>query len=86
MGQLSGLDKARLKKNELKTLGLLKRANPTQKAAADPRSLRKAITAFCYECAGGDGEPGARSNVRNCTAPHCPLYRVRPWQKGDTEE
>ena len=63
-------------------LGLLKRLSPVEKAQADPRSLRKAINAFCYECMGGDGEPGARDHVRNCTAPKCPLYPVRPWQPG----
>lgn len=77
------LDKARLRKTELQAAGLLTRASPTDKARADPYSLRKAITAFCYECMGGDGEPGARQHVRNCTSPKCPLYAVRPWQKDD---
>ncbi len=79
---LSPLDKARAKKKELKSSGMLKVVSPTQRALAAPKSLRKAVTAFCFECVGGDGEPGARNQVRNCTAHRCPLFGVRPWQRG----
>lgn len=75
------LARANDQKNRLKSLGLLKPTSPLNKALADPKSLRKAVTAFCYECVGGDGEPGARIHVRNCTTRNCPLFRVRPWQK-----
>jgi hypothetical protein len=81
-GSLAG---ANAQKNRLKTLGLLKVSTPIQKARANPNSLRKAITAFCFECVGGDGEPGARNHVRDCTAKGCPLFRVRPWQKQQIE-
>jgi len=57
------------------------RLSPYAKALANPKSLRKCITGFCYECMGGDGEPGARNHVKNCTAPKCPLWHVRPWQE-----
>ena len=79
----SPLDKARLKKTELEAAGLLRRLSPVEKARADPRSLRKAVTAFCYECVGGDDEPGARKEVTNCTAKGCHLYPIRPWQQND---
>lgn len=81
----SALDKARARKAELKASGELRVLSPIDRAKADPLSLRKAITAFCYRCMGGDGEPGVRESVRNCTAPNCPLYKVRPWQRGDEE-
>lgn len=77
----SKLARANAQKNALKSLGMLQVSSPTQKAHAAPKSLRKAVTAFCYECVGGDGEPGARNHVRNCTAPNCALFAVRPWQK-----
>jgi len=77
------LVRANAQKSRLKSLGLLKVTSPTQRAFADPKSLRKAITAFCFECMGGDGEPGARKHVRGCTSPNCPLFRVRPWQQAD---
>jgi hypothetical protein len=54
---------------------------PTEKARADPRSMRKAITAFCFECMGGTGMPSVRQEVANCTAPQCSLYPLRPWQR-----
>lgn len=85
MSDLSPLDKARLKKDELKAAGLLVRTSPTDKSRADPTSLRKAITAFCYECMGGDGEAGVRGHVRNCTSPKCSLFAVRPWQRDEDE-
>jgi hypothetical protein len=43
-------------------------------------SLRAAINAFCKSCLydpiGGSGT--WRQQVEACTAPHCPLYPVRP--------
>jgi hypothetical protein len=33
----------------------------------------KAIRYFCYECMGWQ-----KSEVRNCTAPNCPLFPYRP--------
>lgn len=86
MNNLTALDKARIRKNELKSLGKLGRLSPFEKVKASPKSLRKAVTAFCYECMGGDGEQGARGHVRNCTAKQCPLYHVRPWQTQETAE
>lgn len=64
----------------LKSIGMLSRRSPTAKQRAEPSSLRKSVTAFCYECVGGDGEVNAKKHVRGCTATQCPLYRVRPWQ------
>jgi len=85
MNNLTALDKALAKKKELKSLGKLVRLSPYQKAQNNPKSLRKAVTAFCYECMGGDGEQGARGHVRNCTAYKCPLYKVRPWQESEQD-
>jgi hypothetical protein len=81
----TALDKARARKDELKARGELVRLSPLERSQADPLSLRKAITAFCHCCMGGDGEPGARGHVRNCTSRKCPLYAVRPWQREDDE-
>jgi hypothetical protein len=35
--------------------------------------ISKAIRYFCYECMGWQ-----KSEVRNCTAPNCPLFPYRP--------
>jgi hypothetical protein len=53
-----------------------KKKNPTEKWKENKTSLRKSINAFCYECICGD-----ISEIINCTAINCPLYKVRPYQK-----
>ena len=49
--------------------------NPIEKAKANPKSLRAAITAKCWDCCCED-----RKEVTFCTATNCPLWDVRPWQ------
>lgn len=40
-------------------------------------SLRSAVNAFCIECLGYEDIDG----ITNCTAPLCPLWLYRPYQK-----
>jgi hypothetical protein len=45
-------------------------------------SYRAAVLAKCYECMGGEvADPFTKQSViaqiRACTAPQCPLYRLR---------
>ena len=47
----------------------------TFERAYEGRSKQAGIKAFCLECIGYD-----RTAIRNCTAPACPLYEVRPFQ------
>lgn len=49
---------------------------PMQKHLENPKSLRLAINAMCYECMGA----GSPAEIRGCTAPKCPLYPVRAYQ------
>ncbi len=81
----NALDEARIKgqkaMQERIALGLPARKNPIERAKEDPASLRKAITAKCYECVGMDGDPSFRETIRTCTGFSCPLYPVRPYQK-----
>jgi hypothetical protein len=50
--------------------------------AADAlRSRAAAVKLFCLECVGY-----VRKDVTHCTAPKCPLYRWRPYQRGDDED
>jgi len=56
--------------------------NPIARAAANPKSLRCAINAKCYECFGGsvldtNTQRGILSDIRACAAPWCPIYPVR---------
>lgn len=49
--------------------------DPIQKAKNNPRSLRAAITAKCYDCSCYQ-----KYEVAKCNAKDCPLYKLRPWQ------
>jgi hypothetical protein len=53
--------------------------DPIAIARRNPQSKKKAITAFCCTCMGGV-VPGWKGEIRNCTAPGCPLYPHRPYQ------
>lgn len=50
--------------------------DPIQKAKDNPKSLRAALNAKCWECACYQ-----RKEVTECTAKDCPLWRLRPWQR-----
>lgn len=54
---------------------------PGEKLAENPRSMRAAINAMCWQCMGGDGaDPGWRNMIRNCTSPKCALWNFRPYR------
>lgn len=53
------------------------RLNPIEKAKNNPKSLRLAIDAQCFDCM---GRTGSTSDIRECTAKDCPLYPVRPYR------
>ena len=56
--------------------------NWVRRALADPKSLRLAINAACFQCLGGTMEdmpdPGWREAIRDCTVTTCALHSVRP--------
>ena len=54
-------------------------------AAARYREARAAgvagtIRKTCFDCVGGNDDPGPRQRVRDCRIFGCPLHAVRPWQ------
>jgi len=53
-----------------------KRLDPIEKAEKNPKSLRFAINARCFDCSGFE-----KSEVTNCEMTDCPLHRHRPWKK-----
>ena len=67
---------ALFKQGEIIMESKLTRMNPIQRSQANPRSLRLAINAKCYECLGC--LPSWRREVENCTSPKCPLFAQRP--------
>ena len=54
----------------------LKLRNPMQIAFDNPRSLRKAVDALCWDCSGQ-----TKVEVRKCVVEDCPLWSHRPYTK-----
>ena len=55
---------------------------PIEVLARNPKSMRSAVNAKCYECiydARGCGN--WRQQVAACTSASCPLYAIRPLSK-----
>jgi len=52
-----------------------KSLDPIEKAKLNPKSLRFAINAMCFDCCCYQ-----KPEVRFCTAVNCPLHNLRPWQ------
>ena len=49
--------------------------SPIEKAKQNPKSLRYAINAMCFDCSGY-----SKADVKRCHITTCPLHRHRPWQ------
>lgn len=60
--------------------GVVKRVveTPVEKLAHNPKSLRLAVNAMCYQCFGCSST--AAADIRNCTSKKCALYEVRPYK------
>ena len=57
------------------------RLDPLQKLQEKP-TRKRAIDAMCWDCMGGG--VGVRESIKNCTAPKCPLYQYRPYQRRES--
>ncbi len=57
-----------------------KEYDPMKRATANPKSLRRAIDAKCWDCQGQASDPAPRWRIGNCEMDDCPLYSVRPYQ------
>ena len=84
--ELTPLQKAHAALAERREAGLVApRLDPIAKARANPKSLRLAVTAKCFECMGGGEDTGTRKLIRACTSGSCPLHPLRPYQAKDKE-
>ena len=72
--------KAKEARDARKELGLKSTKSPREKHDDQPLSLRRAITAKCYECMGDGSETGWTQLIKNCCSVTCPLHTVRPYQ------
>jgi len=53
---------------------------PHEVALARPQSKAAAVRAKCWDCEGGDADPGWKQRVRDCVVAGCPLWHVRPYR------
>jgi hypothetical protein len=58
------------------------RLDPMARAATNPTSLRLAINGKCWDCQGGNADPGVNQRIRDCTSEKtCSLWPVRPYRE-----
>lgn len=81
--RLSGIESARRVNEARRAAGVKVRVlTPIERLERSPTSLRRAVTAKCWDCQGGDADPAVRWRIGNCeVGKACPLYDVRPYQK-----
>ncbi|GAA6183768.1 hypothetical protein NBRC116595_10160 [Aliiglaciecola sp. NS0011-25] len=73
-------------KADLKTQIAVKTITPMQRAKSNPKSLRLAINAQCYDCIYDKSESGTwRQQVEACPSKNCPLYLNRPTSSSQEE-
>lgn len=78
------LEKARAKRIEKKESGEEEKKRNLREVWEDDKvSLRKSVNAKCFDCC---GEENPRNRIRFCTIFNCPLWHVRPYSSGITEE
>jgi len=72
----TGLQKAQRINREKRANGeKVIRLTPLEKAKQNPRSLRLALNAKCFDCTGGQV-----TEIRECPVKDCPLFNLRPYQ------
>lgn len=78
----TGLEIAKEKREQMKAEGIkVVFKNPIEKALENPKSLRLAINAKCFDCVGRDYDPNYRARIRDCTAVDvCSLHPLRPFR------
>ena len=84
-----GLTKARERLAQIKASGQkMERLDPIQKAKRNPGSLRLALSAMCWHCAGAgaDGDAFTRITISQCQVLRCPLHPHRPYRAQEPEE
>ena len=54
--------------------------SPLEKLKTNPKSLRYAINAKCYDCV-----CYSKTEITKCEITTCPLWLVRPYQKKDSD-
>lgn len=63
--------------------GTIKRLNPIEKSHANPKSLRMAVNAMCFDCCGRENW---HNRTKYCHIVTCPLWSIRKGHKDASEE
>ena len=63
-----------------------KRKSWAQKAKDNPKSLKSAIAAKCWDCVCGDYNERPRKTIAECLITDCSLWQHRPYKKTDRKE
>lgn len=69
--------------NEKIKSGMIERTapkTPLQKWEEDKMSLRKSISAQCWNCMGGDDGDNVKKEIKDCSSKSCTLWLVRPYK------
>lgn len=70
---------AKIKSGEVEIVHL----DPMEKSEANPKSMKYAIRAKCFDCNCGEAWV---NRTRFCTIFGCPLWKVRPFRQNITEQ
>jgi len=80
----SGLKKAHKKRQEMRDAGIeIKKRNPYEILEDNPKSMRAAINAKCYDC---NGEESWLARTKYCNITDCSLWSFRKGGKGISAE
>jgi hypothetical protein len=86
MEAMTGLQRAQEAMRLRREQGIeVERLDPIEKARRNPKSLRLAINAKCWDCQGAQSDPGVRERIGACPISVCSLHPVRPYQRGGEE-
>lgn len=84
---LAPLQQAQARMREMREQGIqIERLDPLQKAQANPKSLRLAINAKCFDCVGRGHDSNWRGAVGQCAITECGLWAARPYQSQSQAE
>lgn len=53
---------------------------PLEKWQEDKTSLRKSVSAQCWNCMGGDDGDNVKKEIKDCSSKVCTLWQVRPYK------
>lgn len=78
---MSAIEKMQTANLARRMAGDFQTKSPVEKARENPRSMRLAINAKCWDCTCFQ-----KSEVTKCVMTDCSLWNLRPWQRDDINQ